>query len=314
VFPAKRALAALAATVVIIAGVSGCATSQSQDCRQFPAGDASNAVEVTGDFGAAISLTVPETKGVSGVQRTVAIQGDGEAPESGVTIDVQISLFSGNTGGTINSLRTNFRTSDNTLPTPVRAGIECLPVGSRSVTVFPAGDLFSASQLAEANLQVTEPVVMVADILGADEVPTVYPWDTGLPTVVPGVDGVPTISLGDASRPAGIHVAVIKQGDGMVIAATDTVEVNYLGVEWTSGKVFDGNFGSEPAEFFLANVIEGFRLGLVGQKVGSEVLVSIPAKFAYGESSASSSNPLAGQDLLFLIRVLGATPATSSTK
>ena len=58
-------------------------------------------------------------------------------------------------------------------------------------------------------------------------------------------------------------------------------------------------------------MITGFRVALVGQKVGTQMLVSIPAKDAYGEGTASASNKLAGQDLLFLIDIVGVSAATS---
>ncbi|CAB4889281.1 MAG: hypothetical protein F2808_01100 [Actinobacteria bacterium] len=103
---------------------------------------------------------------------------------------------------------------------------------------------------------------------------------------------------------------MLAEGAGPVITAKDSVQLHYLGVRWSDGQTFDGNFDSAPADFPLGNVIVGFRLGLVGQHVGSTLLVSIPAQFAYGESTESATNPLTGQDLLFLINVLGATQPT----
>jgi peptidylprolyl isomerase len=51
----------------------------------------------------------------------------------------------------------------------------------------------------------------------------------------------------------------------------------------------------------------------VGRKIGSRLLLSIPAAQAYGEQ-ASSDNPLAGQALLFVVDVLGAhAPNASAT-
>jgi peptidylprolyl isomerase len=311
----NRGLTVLTVLVVTLsaAALSGCTSSPSANCRHISAGDASDAITATGDFGASISLTVPATLDVTSLERTVVTRGEGAEPKSGETVNVEISIFSGATGGPIHSLATKFHSFDDSLPTPVRDAIECLPVGSRSVTVFPGSDLYTASQLAQVNLEPNEPVVIVADIVGIDEAPKVYQWHTGIPTVDVGEDGLPSLSLEGASRPAGIYVAEVKTGSGDVVAATDSVTVNYLGVVWSTGEVFDGNFGSAPAQFSLDNVIEGFRLGLVGQKVGTEVLVSIPAAYAYGESTSSSSSQLAGQDLLFLIDVVATQHATKPT-
>ncbi|MCF8541305.1 MAG: FKBP-type peptidyl-prolyl cis-trans isomerase [Aurantimicrobium sp.] len=306
----KGTTSAVVLTTLLVAalGLTSCSPALSPECLVFDAGKASDAVMVTGEFGGIVIVDLPAGVTTDSLERSVVINGTGQVPASGQTIDVRVSFFAGATGAEIYSLSTTFTTNDATLPSGVRAGIECLPVGSRTVTVLPASDLYTASQLAQVNLQPQDLVVMVADILGLDEVPKVYPWNTGLPTVEFEADGAPTISLEGASRPAGIYVAVVKQGDGAVVGATDTVGVNYSGVMWSSGQVFDGNYGSDPAQFSLGNVIEGFRLGLVGQKVGSELLVSIPAKFAYGESTSSSSNQLAGQDLLFLIDIVSASP------
>ena len=46
----------------------------------------------------------------------------------------------------------------------------------------------------------------------------------------------------------------------------------------------------------------GFAQALIGQRVGSQVLVSIPAELAY---PAGSSSPVAGESLLFVFDVLG---------
>jgi peptidylprolyl isomerase len=60
-------------------------------------------------------------------------------------------------------------------------------------------------------------------------------------------------------------------------------------------------------------VVEGFGAALVGQKVGTRLVVTIPPEYAYGEKGAGSdSSGLAGQTLVFVIDIqkTAATPAT----
>lgn len=64
--------------------------------------------------------------------------------------------------------------------------------------------------------------------------------------------------------------------------------------------------GDGPGHHVLLNrVIEGWKEGLAGQKVGSRVLLSIPAEKAYGEQG---SPPDIGENepLLFVVDILDA--------
>jgi peptidylprolyl isomerase len=49
-------------------------------------------------------------------------------------------------------------------------------------------------------------------------------------------------------------------------------------------------------------VIPGFGAALVGQKVGTKLIVTIPPALGYGEE-ASDQNPLAGQTLVFVVEI-----------
>lgn len=101
-----------------------------------------------------------------------------------------------------------------------------------------------------------------------------------------------------------LNVEVIKEGDGAALAADSSLEANYFG--WTSdGKIFDStnqNGTVTPATFGLDGVIEGWKKGLNGVRVGSVVKLSIPANLAYG---ANGSPPNIGPDepLQFIVEV-----------
>ena len=63
----------------------------------------------------------------------------------------------------------------------------------------------------------------------------------------------------------------------------DAVYVRYIGAQWSDGKVFDGNYDKQVANFQLNGVIKGWKQGLKGKKVGSRVELVVPAELAYGE-------------------------------
>lgn len=93
------------------------------------------------------------------------------------------------------------------------------------------------------------------------------------------------------------------EGEGAEVKETDTVYVRYIGVQYSDGKVVDGNFDSTPMGISLQGVIKGWTQGLKGKKVGSRVLLVIPADLAYGNDTSGSkpSGPL-----VFVVDILGA--------
>ncbi|MCT1602734.1 FKBP-type peptidyl-prolyl cis-trans isomerase [Kocuria sp. p3-SID1433] len=131
----------------------------------------------------------------------------------------------------------------------------------------------------------------------------------GLPQVTEGEDGTPQIETPSGDAPDEVVTQTLIAGDGAEVQADDTVAVDYVGVRWEDGEVFDSSYErGVPTAFPLSAVISGWSEGLEGQKVGSRVLISIPADKAYGtqeEVEAEGSGSPAG-DLLFVVDILGA--------
>lgn len=110
----------------------------------------------------------------------------------------------------------------------------------------------------------------------------------------------------DASSVTALKVDVLQQGDGNVVNATDTLKANYFG--WTAdGKIFDStniNGTTTPTDqLSLSNVIPGWQQGLVGQKIGSTVKLTIPADLAYGNTDNGTGQPTG--PLVFIVQILG---------
>ncbi len=134
-----------------------------------------------------------------------------------------------------------------------------------------------------------------------------------LPAVTGGAGKKPTIAAGQGATPAELKVSVLTPGDGAAVAKGDHIYVNYLGQLW-AGKVFDNSFDRGQAFDFdvgKGGVIPGWDEGLVGQKVGSRVLLVIPPAKGYGAQGAGADIP-PNATLVFVVDVLGSFNATSS--
>ena len=125
--------------------------------------------------------------------------------------------------------------------------------------------------------------------------------------------GAPEVPVVVGPPPTTLVVKDLKEGTGAVVAATDTVTVNYIGVACSTGKIFDSSYKTgTPATFPLDQVIKGWTDGIPGMKVGGQRLLGIPSDQAYG---AQSPSPDIAPDeaLWFVVEVTAATPASATT-
>ena len=94
------------------------------------------------------------------------------------------------------------------------------------------------------------------------------------------------------------------EGEGAEVKETDTVYVRYIGVQYSDGKVVDGNYdAATPMGISLQGVIKGWTQGLKGKKVGSRVELVIPADLAYGNDTGGTRP---SGTLVFVVDILGA--------
>lgn len=123
-----------------------------------------------------------------------------------------------------------------------------------------------------------------------------------LPTAKFDDKGVPSITIPKVDAPVDLAVQVLTEGTGDVVAATDSISALYTGWTWSDSKQFDSAYDrGEAATFGLQQVIQGWTMGLAGQKVGSTVLLTIPTDLAYGAQAAASGKP-AGP-LVFVVKI-----------
>ncbi|MCL2464331.1 MAG: FKBP-type peptidyl-prolyl cis-trans isomerase, partial [Micrococcales bacterium] len=97
------------------------------------------------------------------------------------------------------------------------------------------------------------------------------------------------------------------QGTGPAVKSGQTIVVNYTGWLW-DGTQFDSSWDRQATmavqDIGQAQLIDGWNQGLVGQDVGSQVLLVIPPSLGYG-STAQGSIP-ANSTLVFVVDILAA--------
>ena len=98
------------------------------------------------------------------------------------------------------------------------------------------------------------------------------------------------------------------QGDGPDVKLGQTLSVHYVGQVYPAGKVFDSSWARGPASFQLTEgqLIKCWTDLLVGQKVGSRVVLVCPADTAYGKDG-SGEDIKGGDTLIFSIDLLDAS-------
>ncbi len=86
------------------------------------------------------------------------------------------------------------------------------------------------------------------------------------------------------------------------------IVANYLGQVFDAKKPFDESYSGEPVAFpiGLGNVIKGWDQALVGQTVGSRVILAIPAKLGYGTKGSPQAGIEGGDTLYFVVDILAA--------
>ncbi len=121
-----------------------------------------------------------------------------------------------------------------------------------------------------------------------------------------GTAGVaPTVTVPSGTPPTTLQSADLITGTGAAAASGDSVTVQYVLATYSSGKVIQSSWTSQPFTFTLGEgqVIKGWDEGVVGMKVGGRRELIIPPTLGYG---AQSPGPgiAANDTLVFVVDLL----------
>ena len=320
-----RTAVSLVLVAGLLASLAACSaapggSSAASSCKATASGAVSDAVKVSGSFGSKPKATFafPVTADIT--QRSVVITGTGAVAEPKDIVNVDFTLYNGATGAELTSTKyaegstTSFPIDAAQFLPGVVKTLQCSTIGSRVVGVIPPDDSFGEAGSTQLGVEPGQDIVFVVDLVsiappteapitapdGADQPPT-----DGFPVVTVGADNTPTVAIPDATPPTALKMALLKKGAHSDVKDGDSVIVNYVGVNWNTKKVFDSSFArGETATFKTSQVIAGFTAALVGQKVGSRVIVIIPPDKGYG--AAGSPPDIGGTDtLVFVVDILG---------
>lgn len=276
-------------------------------------------ITVAGD-GTAKTPTVTIAKkpvSVSATAVKVLTQGTGEVSTGASRVSIIEALFQGTTGKQLDSTygkpaQSFVLSSGNTIP-GLNIALTGVRAGSRILFAIPPAEAFGAQGNTAAGVGPTDNLVVVADIVsvgtplteakGAPVAPK-----AGLPTVAFDSTKGPTITVPKTAASTSLVIQPLVQGTGATVAKGQSVTVHYTGVTYSTGEVFDSSWTKKaPFTFTIGagRVIPGWDKGLIGQKVGSRILLVIPPADGYG-ANAQGSIP-ANSTLVFAIDILDAS-------
>lgn len=302
VLPALAAAALLALGLSACSGASTSGTATTKGCPEAKSGSTSEKVKVTGSTKSEPKVKFDGKLAAKTTERTVVSGGSGSAVEDGTSIKISYAAYDGDSGKKLGASGYGSEASQSVtvdskqLPAGIFKALACTTIGSRIVAVVPPKD-----QGASATSGSTKDIVFVFDV--RSEVKPLKPsaWTTDVPEVDLAASP-PVVTIPDAKPSTKLEEKVLKQGTGDTVKSGDTVTLDYQGTVWETKKIFDQSYGKTPASFPTTGVIPGFGAALVGQKVGSTVLVTIPPEDGYG-ATKSTQNELAGYTLVFLVQI-----------
>jgi hypothetical protein len=298
---------AISTVVVLAAGavVAGAVvTTLPQPCEApYAPGKASSLVTPALSSEGPVGASFPTPLKTTGRELSIVNEGSGEPARARGFVDFDLSVFLGSDGSYITG-------SGYEPANPVRrvidpAGddffsvvLECALPDSQVVVTTTLEDVFGTIDEDDL-LQNSSTIVLVIDVAatyphkatGSQRLP-----ESGLPTVVQTDDGAHGLSFPNAPIPSDLRVSVLKQGDGQAIAEGDFVTVLFTGVVWNTRQIFSTSFERGIPLSLIAidsstsptgeGVIPGVAQALIGQSVGSQILVSVPPALGYPAGAA----------------------------
>ena len=275
-------------------------------------------VTVNGDVAAKPTVKFKKPFALKKTAHTVVTPGTGAALVKGESVTFDYMLVDGRTG---KELETSWGATPGTMTLDktktatqlVRSLVGTKLGGRVLVAIAPKDGL--AKRLKSSKVKKTDTLLFVID---AKTVRTPLAKATGdpvapvagLPTIALAADGKPTITVPQGvTAPTTLVSQVLIKGTGPVVAAGQTITVHYTGVIWASGKQFDSSWDrGQPIDFQIGagKVIAGWDEGLVGQTVGSQVLLVIPPDKGYGSAGQSSAGISGTDTLVFVVDILDA--------
>ncbi|MET8245268.1 FKBP-type peptidyl-prolyl cis-trans isomerase [Streptomyces sp. NPDC005202] len=127
----------------------------------------------------------------------------------------------------------------------------------------------------------------------------------------------PTVAKGSGGPSKDLAVKTVIAGSGRTVAENDFVQAHYLGQIWDTGKVFDNSYDRKTPlliQLSQGSIIDGWRYGLAGRKVGSRVELAVPPTWGYGTQGNAQAGIKGTDTLVFVIDLQNTFNAKSSAQ
>ena len=314
----RRAAALVALPLLAVVAIAGCGSSA--PAKSSPSTAASNSVvTATGSFGAAPKVTIPAEKAAPTLYTKTLIQGGGAKLTTAQTLEGNFVLYDWS-GTTHKLLGSTYGSGGPTLfAGQMIPGLETAlvgqQIGSRVLAVIPPKEAFGASGNSQIGVKVTDTLVFVIDLVksfsntaGVSGAQTSNGGGS-LPTVTTATGKSPVITIPASTPPKSLTVKPLITGTGAKVKSGEELMVQYTGVIWRTKKVFDSSWKrNQPytTPIGVGQVIKGWDTGLVGQTVGSRVLLVIPPADGYGSAGSSSAGIKGSDTLVFVVDIIAA--------
>jgi len=191
-------------------------------------------------------------------------------------------------------------------------------VGSRVLAVIPPADGYGDKGSARLQIAGDDSLVYVLDVVatypkGESVKATKGLDEPGLPKVSAGAVPEITVPLGSPA-PGKLVVRAVSEGSGAPVKGGQLLAIQYSGALWRTGKVFSSSWVDGKvyaSNIGVQQVIKAWDQALVGQKVGSRLMVVAPPELAYGAKDMKIKGlPKYGikakDTLVYVIDILGA--------
>ena len=286
-------------------------------------------VTAKGSFGSSPSVTIPKQEPTGTLAVKTLIQGTGPTiTKSDLFLsNFTIYVWSGTTNKLLDS---TYSSSPQVLPASLLPGIQSAvtgkKVGSRVLVVVPPKQGYGTSGNSQLGVTGSDTLVFVMDLIQKYSSGTVSASGTkvssgggDLPTVSAAQGSAPKVTIPKGVTPPTTLVSkTLIKGSGPVVTKGEYLVAQYTGVNWRTGSVFDSSWErSLPYSFKIgaspSQVIPGWDQGLVGQTVGSRVLLVIPPKDAYGSAGQSQAGIKGTDTLVFVVDIISAVSPSSAS-
>lgn len=284
-------------------------------------GDDGPGVKVSGDFRKRPDVTFPKGGPKSSFAEQTVISGHGTSVGDGDLVIADYAGYVWNSSGN-KLIGTSFMgDSPSAFPTwslvpGLRKALLGRQVGSRVVALVPPADGYGSQGSPQLQIGGGDSLLYVLDVVaalpktaaaGGKSEPLDDPTLPQVGTAQPGQ--APPVAIPHSAPPKDLQVRVLIKGSGPQVKSGQTLAVQYTGYLWRTGQSFDSSYAAGhvfSTVIGVKQVVQGWDDGLIGQSVGSRVLLVVPPKMGYGDQGLSQSGIRGDDTLVYVVDIIGA--------